>query len=78
MDTADEWCRGGDVPILILQPLNDAMMPVAAGKAAAAELGDRATYAEIPNAGHAILPEQPEIVARHLIDFLRLHPVAAS
>jgi pimeloyl-ACP methyl ester carboxylesterase len=65
------------VPILVLQPLNDARMPVAAGRAAAAELGDRATYAEIPNAGHAILPEQPELVARHLIEFLRAHPLAS-
>ena len=76
MDSAEEWWRGGTVPILVLQPLNDAMMPVAAGTAAAAELGDRATYAEIPDAGHAILPEQPEIVAHHLIEFLRAHPLA--
>ena len=51
-------------------PLNDAMMSAAAGREVAAALGARATYVEVDNCGHAILPEQPEAIARHLIEFL--------
>ena len=64
------WWRGGDRPILVIQPLNDAMASTAAGRATAAELGPRCTYVEVANCGHAILPEQPEAIARHVIAFL--------
>jgi pimeloyl-ACP methyl ester carboxylesterase len=69
-----EWWRGGDGPILVMQPLEDAMMSNEAGREVAAALGERATYAEIPRCGHAILPEQPDLIAGHLIRFLRAHP----
>jgi pimeloyl-ACP methyl ester carboxylesterase len=70
--TADPelWWRGGEVPILVIQPLNDAMASTAAGRATAAALGPRCTYVEVANCGHAILPEQPEAIARHVIAFL--------
>jgi pimeloyl-ACP methyl ester carboxylesterase len=71
-----EWWRGGTVPILVVQPLQDAMASVEAGREAAAALGERATYVEVPRCGHAILPEQPEAIAAHLIRFLRTHPIA--
>jgi pimeloyl-ACP methyl ester carboxylesterase len=60
------------VPILIIQPLQDAMAAPEVGREAAAALGPRATYREVPNCGHAILPEQPDVIARHVIDFLRI------
>lgn len=66
----EKWWRGGDVPALILMPLNDAMLSAGAGRATAEAMGARATYREIDNCGHAILPEQPELVARHMIEFL--------
>ena len=69
----EEWWRGGDVPILIIQPLEDAMTGPEAGRESAAALGDRATYVELPGCGHALLPEQPEAIAEQLIRFLRLH-----
>jgi pimeloyl-ACP methyl ester carboxylesterase len=68
----DEWWRAGTVPILIIQPLQDAMAAPEVGREAAAALGPRATYREVPNCGHAILPEQPDVIARHVIDFLRI------
>jgi pimeloyl-ACP methyl ester carboxylesterase len=46
------------------------MMAAAAGRATAAALGERASYVEVDNCGHAILPEQPEAIARHVIAFL--------
>jgi pimeloyl-ACP methyl ester carboxylesterase len=72
----EEWWRAGDVPMLIVQPLNDAMAPVGVGREAADALGPRATYVELPRCGHAVLPEQPDLVALHLIDFLRVQPMA--
>ncbi len=74
----DEWWRAGTAPILILQPLDDAMAPTAVGHEVALALRDRATYVEVPNCGHAILPEQPDVVAAHLVAFLRAHPLARS
>lgn len=65
------WWRGGDGPILIVQPLDDAMARTEDGRDIAAALGERARYVEIANCGHAILPEQPEAIARNLIAFLR-------
>jgi len=73
----EEWWRGGDGPILILQPLEDAMSPRQSGLNSAEALGKRASYMEIPHCGHAILPEQPEVVARAVIAFLREQEAAA-
>jgi pimeloyl-ACP methyl ester carboxylesterase len=67
----EEWWRAGTVPLLILHPLDDAMIGPETGREAAAALGERATYVELARCGHAILPEQPDAVAEHLIRFLR-------
>jgi pimeloyl-ACP methyl ester carboxylesterase len=74
----EEWWRGGHVPMLIVQPLEDVMASPEVGREAAAALGDRATYVEVPHCGHAILPEQPDAIAGHVIRFLRDHPIVAS
>jgi pimeloyl-ACP methyl ester carboxylesterase len=66
-----EWWRGGDAPVLILQPVEDAMGPLEVGRELALELGRRARYVELTHCGHAILPERPEEVAAILVDFLR-------
>ena len=69
----EAWWRAGDGPILIIMPLNDALYPAEAGRDVATALGDRATYVEIDNCGHALLPEQPQAIAQNLIDFLDRH-----
>lgn len=66
----EEWWRAGGKPMLILQPLEDAMSPRESGLNSVKALGGQAIYAEIPHCGHAILPEQPELVARAVIAFL--------
>ena len=71
----EEWWRAGTAPILIIQPLDDAMAPTAVGREALAVIGERATYVEIPGCGHAILPEQPEAIAANVVAFLRAHPL---
>ena len=65
-----EWGDGGDAPIYILQPVEDA----AAADGAAALLKrfpQRVTLHEITHAGHALLPEQPERVNRLVLEGLR-------
>lgn len=71
----EEWWRAGTVPVLILHPLDDAMTTLAAGRAVADALGGRATLVEVPRCGHAILPEQPDVIAGHITRFLRAHPL---
>ena len=56
-----EWADGGIAPILVLQPAEDAAAP-GGGPALKARLPDRVTVVEIANAGHALLPEQPDRV----------------
>jgi pimeloyl-ACP methyl ester carboxylesterase len=68
---AERWWRAGSAPLLIVQPMNDAMAPPETGRQAAAAIGERARYVEVDGCGHAILPEQPDAIARHLIDFLK-------
>lgn len=65
-----EWWQAGGKTMLILQPLEDAMSPRQSGLDSVKALGAQASYAEIPHCGHAILPEQPELVARSVIAFL--------
>jgi pimeloyl-ACP methyl ester carboxylesterase len=72
----DEWWQAGSAPILIIQPLEDAMAPAEVGREVAVALGERATYVEIPNCGHAILPERPDAVTAHLVAFFRAHPLS--
>lgn len=64
------WWDAGQAPLLIIQPLNDPMAPREVGRDVAGRIGARARYVEIDKCSHAILPEQPEAVARHVIGFL--------
>ena len=66
-----EWATAGNAPVLIVQPLEDAMSPAQVGRTLHQMLGERGTYVEVPHCGHAMLPEQPEIIAREVIRFLR-------
>ncbi len=76
MDADPEgWWRAGTAPILIIQPTEDAMAPTEAGREAAAAFGVRATYVEVEHCGHAILPEQPDAIASHVVDFLRANAI---
>ena len=66
-----EWATAGNAPVLIVQPLEDAMSPAEVGRTLHKMLGERGTYVEVPHCGHAMLPEQPETIAREVIRFLR-------
>lgn len=66
------WGAGGTKPMLILQAAEDAIAPTEdAGAPLAARFPDRARLVMIDKAGHALLPEQPEIIAEAIITFLK-------
>jgi pimeloyl-ACP methyl ester carboxylesterase len=71
-DTTDpsEWATAGAADVLIVQPLQDRLCPPEVGRDLVQRIGARARYVEVPDCGHAILPEQPGLIARELVAFL--------
>jgi pimeloyl-ACP methyl ester carboxylesterase len=67
----DEWFACGAARILDLQAENDAVAPRKFAGVLKAALGDRVTVIVIPNAGHALVPEQPEAMANAIAAFAR-------
>ena len=67
----EEFWGAGNVPILVLQAEDDRVAPASeAGIPLREEFPDRVTLVNVPKAGHALLPEQPETIARALVSFL--------
>lgn len=67
----EEWWRAGNAPILDVLPANDVCSPPESRDRYLEEFGAaRVTTTVIPNAGHALLPEQPEAVARAVLGYL--------
>ena len=71
----EEWWRAGTAPILIVQPLDDAMAPTAGRARGPRQAWGPGELRRDPRCGHAILPEQPEAIAENVIAFLRKHPL---
>ena len=68
----EEWGHAGSAPVLVIQGLDDPLAVPANGHALREQLGaDRVEVVDLPNASHAMLPEQPEAIARELLAFLR-------
>ncbi|MCH2169646.1 alpha/beta hydrolase [Myxococcota bacterium] len=68
--SADRWWPGGRAPILVVQPGEDALAPPANAALLRDEFPHRVRVVEIPKAGHALLPEQPQAVAKAVLEFL--------
>jgi pimeloyl-ACP methyl ester carboxylesterase len=66
----DDWWGGGSAPILVIQGLEDRCASVGNGHMLREAFGDRVEVIDIPGASHALLPEQPETIARHILEFL--------
>ena len=66
-----EWWAGGSAPILVLQGTEDVVAVPENARRLAEEFPDRVTVVEIPRAGHALLPEQPELIAKAILAYLR-------
>jgi len=64
-----DWADAGAARVLVVQGLEDVLAPPINGRELVARLGSRASLVEVANAGHAMLPEQPLVVANALIDF---------
>lgn len=67
----DEWWSANVDKVLVVQGLNDAIAPVENGRRYKSESAPHAQLVEIDNAGHALLPEQPEAIAKSVLDFLK-------
>lgn len=69
-----EWWSGGTVPLLDLQAAQDPFKPAAKRNEMKDEFGARVTIAVIPNASHALIPEQPKAVVDALADWIKSLP----
>lgn len=70
-DRALWWHAGDVVPILDVQAAQDAIAPASGAQELRDEIGDRVTALTIDNAGHALLPEQPDLVTEAIDAFVR-------
>ena len=72
----DSWHCAGGVPMLIVQPMQDRIAPIENAYALRDKCPQEVEIVEVQNAGHALLPEQPEAVAEAVLMFLaKHHPV---
>ena len=67
----DDYFAAGTAPILDLQAGNDPVAPRRFSGVLKSLLGDRVTIVVIPNASHALFPEQPDAVAQAIAMFAR-------
>ena len=67
----DDFFACGKARVLDLQAENDAVAPRKFAGVLKAALGDRVTVVVIPHAGHALVPEQPQAVAKAIEAFSR-------
>jgi pimeloyl-ACP methyl ester carboxylesterase len=64
--------KTGGKPFLLIQATEDFIAPPdQAGKALKDQLGDQVTYVEIDHAGHAMTSEQPDAIAKIVIEYLK-------
>jgi pimeloyl-ACP methyl ester carboxylesterase len=70
----DEYIPAGQAPILDMQAEFDTVVPPAARQDLKNELGERVTIQVIPNAGHALIPEQVEAVAAGIDAYVKKLP----
>lgn len=66
-----DWWTGGSAPMLVLQGTDDVIVLPENAKRLAAEFPDRVTLVEIAHAGHAMLPERPDAIAKAILAYLR-------
>ena len=65
------WSGGGTKPMLVLQGAEDEIAPMKdTGARLAEKYPERVKLVVIEGAGHALLPEQPDAIAKAVIEFL--------
>ena len=70
----DEWWSGGTAPLLDLQAAQDPFKPESKRTEMKDEFGERVTVMVIPNASHALIPEQPKAVVEALTAWIKKLP----
>jgi len=65
------WTGAGKAPILIVQAAEDPVATPANAETLKQAYPDRVTVVTIPHASHAMLPEQPQLIADIVIGYLR-------
>jgi pimeloyl-ACP methyl ester carboxylesterase len=66
-----EWWSAGKAPLLDLQAASDPFKPESKRNEMKDEFGPRVTVAVIPNASHALIPEQPKAVVEALVQWIK-------
>lgn len=66
-----EWWGAGSAPILVLQGAEDVIALPENSRKLAAEYPKRVTIVEIPRSGHAMLPEQPDLISAAVLAYLK-------
>jgi len=69
--SVEDWWSGGEASMLVIQGLDDRIAPPANGRALRDDFSERVKLIELENAGHALIHEQPEIIAKNVISFLQ-------
>ena len=67
----DDWWAAGEAPLLVIQGLDDRIALPANGHTLKKQLGVRVRVVDLPDAGHALLPEQPAAIASEIVAFLK-------
>jgi len=67
----EEWWGAGGAPLLDLQAALDPFKPRETTNELREEFGERVTIAVIPDASHALIPEQPAAVVAAIIAWIR-------
>lgn len=67
----EEWVAGADAQMLVIQGRHDRIAPPANGRWLRERFGDRVRLVELANAGHALLPEQPDAILHEIVQFVR-------
>jgi pimeloyl-ACP methyl ester carboxylesterase len=70
-DVATWWSAGGRIPILVVQGLQDKVAPPENGRMLKQAEPDRVVLVELDGAGHALLPEKPDEIARQVVSYLQ-------
>jgi pimeloyl-ACP methyl ester carboxylesterase len=70
----ESWWPGGKRPMLVIQGLADVWAPVENGRSLKADYPDRVTLVELPEVGHFMARERPDLVAEATIAFMRRLP----
>lgn len=68
--SVEAWWTAGSADVLVVQPAADVVAVPENAVKVVEMLGDRARMVTIPDAGHALLPEQPAAVAAEVLAWL--------